>query len=170
MTTAARTRYMRRAARCAGGCRLGFVDDSPLEEREIRILGPAVEERPFRRAPYGFFRGNLQNVRSLPMTIRHTEGLNIMPPLTRDRFESCSLQRRVHCEPNFLAFYRTATTCFSTIGTPPECRGRHRNCRKIGGVKGSQSAPIGTPQFIRKRPRITGTRESASCRAAGSVP
>jgi hypothetical protein len=30
------------------------------------------------------------------MTIRHTEGLNIMPPLTRDRgFESCSLQRRV---------------------------------------------------------------------------
>jgi hypothetical protein len=33
------------------------------------------------------------------MTIRHTEGLNIMPPLTRDRgFESCSLQERVHCE------------------------------------------------------------------------
>jgi hypothetical protein len=39
--------------------------------KEIRTLGPAVEERPFRRAPYGFFRGNLQNVRSLPMTIRH---------------------------------------------------------------------------------------------------
>jgi hypothetical protein len=27
--------------------------------KEIRTLGPAVEERPFRRAPYGFFRGNL---------------------------------------------------------------------------------------------------------------
>src|SRR5580693_10015825 len=42
-----------------------------------------------------FFRGNLENVRSLPMTIRHTEGINIMPPLTKDRFESYSLQRRV---------------------------------------------------------------------------
>jgi hypothetical protein len=29
------------------------------------------------------------------MTIRHTKGINIMPPLTKDRFESYSLQRRV---------------------------------------------------------------------------
>jgi hypothetical protein len=55
----------------------------PAGGKEIRTLGPAVEERPFRRAPYGFFRGNLQNVRSLPMTIRHTEGLNEFPPELR---------------------------------------------------------------------------------------
>ena len=39
--------------------------------------------------------------------------------MARDRrFEATFLQRRVHCEPNFLAFYRTATTCFSTRSGP----------------------------------------------------
>ena len=32
-----------RAARCAGGCRLGFVDDSPLERRGFELLVPLVK-------------------------------------------------------------------------------------------------------------------------------
>jgi hypothetical protein len=30
--------------------------DSPTEERGFELLGPALKERPFRRAPYGFLR------------------------------------------------------------------------------------------------------------------
>jgi putative restriction endonuclease len=53
------------------------------------------------------------------MTIRHTEGLNIRLPLTRERgFESSSLQRRVACEPDFQGHLRGSLCDLPSARTP----------------------------------------------------
>jgi hypothetical protein len=77
-----------RLPRCVGGCRLGFVDDSPLEQRGFELLVPRVAEERWRTDK---LRSRVMAVVGAgpPMSAPFTVGLVVESPL---------LQQRVSCE------------------------------------------------------------------------